>query len=200
MIHVHCTISSIKWDISLLTSESPHINIPIPNEPSHPQPHHFVRATLPAKYLNEGEYQNITEMEIFPVLPCLPTDQSNLWVLSPLSCLIPSPNSNLNGISDEYQNQIQVSQDKHGLDCILNEKRRILPRKGKRIFCIFKLLIKKTFDKVIGSDSRLIIGFENENKCFPVSITIINACWKEPGYYKCFLIKSRMLMTFWRLL
>ena len=108
--------------------------------------------------------------------------------------------SNLNGISDEYQNQIQVSQDKHGLDCILNEKRRILPRKGKRIFWIFKLLIKKTFDKVIGSDSRLIIGFENENKCFPVSITIINACWKEPGYYKCFLIKSRMLMTFWRLL
>ena len=121
MIHVHCTISSIKWDISLLTSEPPHINIPIPNEPSHPQ-HHFVRATLPG---NIWMRENI---RIFPVLPRLATDQSSVQFVSPqssVSCLIPSPNSNLNGISDEYQNQIQVSQDKHGLDCILNEKRRI---------------------------------------------------------------------------
>lgn len=67
-------------------------------------------------------------IRIFPVLPRLATDQSSVQFVSPqssVSCLIPSPNSNLNGISDEYQNQIQVSQDKHGLDCILNEKRRI---------------------------------------------------------------------------
>ena len=115
MIRAHCTISSIKWDISLLTSEPPHINIPTPNEPSHPQ-HHFVRATLHGKYLNEEEYYCCDK--IFPLLP---------WPLtSPIcvSCLIPSPNSNLNGISDEYQNQIQVSQDKHGLYCILNKTGR----------------------------------------------------------------------------
>ena len=139
--------------------------------------------------------KNITEMEIFLLLPWPLTSPI---CVSSLSCLIPSPNSNLNGISDEYQNQIQVPQDKHGLDCILN-KGWLQPRKRKEYVWIFKLLIKKTLDSLIGFDSWLIIGLENENKCFLESITIINACWKEPGYYKCFLIKSRMLMTFWRL-
>lgn len=59
-------------------------------------------------------------MEIFPLLPWPLTSPI---CVSSLSCLIPSPNSNLNGISDEYQNQIQVSQDKHGLDCILNKRK-----------------------------------------------------------------------------
>lgn len=62
--------------------------------------------------------KNITEMEIFLLLPWPLTSPI---CVSSLSCLIPSPNSNLNGISDEYQNQIQVPQDKHGLDCILNK-------------------------------------------------------------------------------
>ena len=61
--------------------------------------------------------KNITEMEIFPLLPWPLTSPI---CVSSLSCLIPSPNSNLNGISDEYQNQIQVSQDKHG---ILNKRK-----------------------------------------------------------------------------
>ena len=46
--HDPCTISSIKLDISLLTSEPSHINIPTLNEPSHPQ-HLFVRSTLQGK-------------------------------------------------------------------------------------------------------------------------------------------------------
>ena len=59
-------------------------------------------------------------MDIFPLLPWSLTSPI---CVSSLSCLIQSPNSNLNGISDEYQNQIQVSQDKHGLDCILNKRK-----------------------------------------------------------------------------
>ena len=142
--------------------------------------------------MNEEEYYCD---EIFPLLPChwpvqfvCPVSSrvlTPIWMeyLMNIKIRFRSPRTNMASIA------YQIRQDRN------NQEKQ----KNKKYFWIFKLLIKKTLNSVIGFDSWLIIGFENENKCFPVSITIINACWKEPGYYKCFLIKSRMLMTFWRL-
>ena len=55
--------------------------------------------------------------------------------------------SNLNGISDEYKIQIQVSQDKQYFDCILNKEDRDRPshRKYKIFRYIFWPIIIRVF-------------------------------------------------------